>query len=286
MKNRRNYLLAVGLGWACATQADIIASYSFENVIDNLPGSSDIVPNDLGSNHWDLQLPYFNQYTGADSAISIGQGRGGGNAFSPNLAPGSGYAVPAATGLDTEFDNATQFTLLGWYRGSNLGATTGRIFDRMSANNQDGFFLRVNSAALDGRLRMGNGVTGVNVDTPAGYFISDDSWQFFAVTYSAGEVVFYQGDESTLAGIFSTGNNGLAMTGISSTGPFELTLGTQASSPSNALFNGYLDDLQLYNHALTIGEIQAVQVPEPGTYALLLGLAGLGFVMLRRRYVK
>lgn len=238
--------------------AEIVASYSFETVTAGT-GDGDITVNDLGSDHWDLGLPRYNEYDGATSAISIGEGRSGGNALSPNLAPGPGYAVPKASAQDTEFDNATAFTLIAWYRGTDLAATNGRLFDRMSANNQDGFFLRVNSAALDGRLRVGDGVTGANVDAPAGYFISDGTWNFLAVTFNAGDVVFYSGNETTPASVYSTGNNGLAATGVPSTGPFELTIGTQASSPGNALFNGYLDDMKLYSHALTLEEIQTVQ---------------------------
>jgi hypothetical protein len=259
-------ILAAGLfAFASLTQADLVASYSFETVIDG-EGDSDLTPNDLGSNHWDLGLPLYSNYTGADGAISVGEGRNGGNALSPNLPPSPGYAVPKATALDTEFDNATAFTLIGWYRGDDIEATNGRLFDRMSNNNQDGFFFRVNSAGLDARLRMGDGATGVNVDTPAGFFISDNTWRFIAVTFNAGDVVFYRGDESTPASVFSSGNNGLASTGVPSSGPFELTIGTQASSPSNALFNGYLDDLKIYNSALTLEEIQAVQDISSGGY--------------------
>lgn len=278
MKTKIILLTLSMLGLGSVANANLVASYSFETILSG----PDRTPNDAGISHYDLQLPEFGSFAGAAGAISIGAGRNGGNALSPNLAPSPGYAVPAGTGLDTEFDNASQFTLLGWYRGSNIGATAGRIFDRMSNSNQDGFFLRVNSASLDARLRVGDGATGVNVDTPAGFFVSDDTWQFFAVTFDSGAVTFYSGDEFNLASIFHSGNNGLAATGVSSTGPWELTIGTQSSSPSGALFNGYLDDLQLYNSALSLSEIQAVQIPEPSTYITLFGILAIGIAIWRR----
>ena len=50
-------------------------------------------------------------------------------------------------------------------------------------------------------------------------------------------------------------------------------------SSSLSFFNGSIDDVRIYNRALTPSEIQSVySAPAPGTLALFaIGIAGLGF---------
>jgi hypothetical protein len=59
--------------------------------------------------------------------------------------------------------------------------------------------------------------------------------------------------------------------------PESLYIGHQQSG-ADRYYNGLLDDLRIYNNALSQSEISAL-VPEPVTFLLL----GLGAVLLRKR---
>ena len=53
----------------------------------------------------------------------------------------------------------------------------------------------------------------------------------------------------------------------------------------NTYFDGAMDDIRIYNYALSAAEVQGLYtaVPEPSTYAALTGLTALGFAAMRRR---
>lgn len=63
------------------------------------------------------------------------------------------------------------------------------------------------------------------------------------------------------------------------------------SGSNDVVYNGYLAEILVYDRQLSAAEMEQVEsylintyaIPEPSTYALLLGLAGLGIILLRRR---
>jgi hypothetical protein len=295
---KRNILITFGapLFLAASAFGAMVASYDFESVVDNTSPTDDRTLNGGGSGGsiYDLVLPDFSPHSGVDDALTTGvsgPGSLGGNVLSPGT--DGGYAViDAGNGTeDTAFDGATGLTILGWYYGtpSNPVIGNGRIVDSTISGNVSGFFLRAETT-MAARLRLGNGTAGANVDTPAGFFVSDSTWRFFAVTWdgSTGAVSFYSGTDTTAASNVHNGNNGLSTIGnfgAATTFP-NLTLGVQGSNPSGAQFGAYLDNIQLYDTALDLTAIEAVRtaaVPEPSTFALVLGLGALGFILWRRR---
>src|SRR5690606_27456770 len=56
--------------------------------------------------------------------------------------------------------------------------------------------------------------------------------------------------------------------------------GAPGSGSVNEFFNGYIDDVQLYDHALNAQEVAAL-VPEPSVG--LLGILGIAMMLVRRR---
>lgn len=290
MKHLSVFTLASVLSSAVASQAAMIGSYDFENV------SSDIVPNlGTGGTNYNLILPTNSPNNGAANALSTGiagPGSLGGTVLSPGT--DGGYAVinGGTSGTqDTAFDGATGLTITGWYRGSSANPVlaNGRVVDSTISGNASGFFLRAEST-MAARLRVGDGSAGANVDTPAGFFVSDDTWRFFAVTWDGtdGSVNFYNGTDATVASLVHTGNNGLSALGnFGATTSFpNLTLGVQAGNPGSAQFGAFLDNISLYDQALDLASIQGIQaaaVPEPSTFAILAGVAALALAAHRRR---
>ena len=60
--------------------------------------------------------------------------------------------------------------------------------------------------------------------------------------------------------------------------------GRDAADPAGQSFNGLLDDVRIYDNALTASEIMDARnsvIPEPSTFSLL-GLAALGLIRRRR----
>ncbi|YCM44660.1 LamG domain-containing protein [Verrucomicrobiaceae bacterium 227] len=59
-------------------------------------------------------------------------------------------------------------------------------------------------------------------------------------------------------------------------------IGGDVNNPSvNEFFNGYIDDVRIYDDALSAGDVNALAVPEPS--ALLLGALSLGMMIRRKR---
>ena len=170
-------------------------------------------------------------------------------------------------------------TLCGWLNSAhtNTGSGGNRIISALltSAASQGFELVHLN----DGSLQLGvnqfpNGTptsaTGKITSDPTG---GNANWVFFAVTYDStlaiDPVKFYFGKPDALvtfsSAITYTTNRGV----IDPSGP--LTLGnfgpvvaartaTGASSSGSRIFRGLMDEIQIWNRALTLAEIEAVQV--------------------------
>jgi hypothetical protein len=117
--------------------------------------------------------------------------------------------------------------------------------------------------------------------------IAANSWYFVAVTYNtvAGSALLYSGDvndSATLA--YTYGANVTTAGNLNLSSATSIALMDRFTNGRN--FPGAIDDVNLYSGALTqsqIATIQASEVPEPNTLAII----GLGFgsliTMVRRR---
>ncbi len=150
----------------------------------------------------------------------------------------------ARVAADAELDELSAFTVVGWIR---HGATSAfhSIVDKRD-HHTDGFdlylnassrlFIRVNNASLNG--------TAV---------VADGTWHHVAGTYDGGELRLY------VDGVLDA--SAAASAGASST-VGDLLIGRNWSS--GYLFDGALDDLRLYDRALSPAEIQEIQdLPAP-----------------------
>jgi hypothetical protein len=135
---------------------------------------------------------------------------------------------------------------------------------------------------------LNNNVVGLILDGNnfyAGSNLTDGDWHHFAVTIPAnstsGDVVLY---------VDGAGTNGSGTTLINMAPANDVLIGKVT-----LLFNGLLDDVRMYDHALSAGEVSALAAmgsstaPEPASVFASLGLltaAGCGLREWRRRKKK
>jgi hypothetical protein len=174
-------------------------------------------------------------------------------------------------GTINELKNLTAFTLTGWVNNTSnvTGAGGNRIISWINRGG-DGVDLVYQN---NGSLRLG--VDGWPDNSPA--FSSPNkvttdasraqsNWVFFAVTYqSNGQVQFYFGNNTTDATLDVTRTYNAGVTG-SAIG--KMAVGTFNDASRNAstidrTFRGLIDNIQVYNVALTAEQIVRIQRVNP-----------------------
>jgi len=116
--------------------------------------------------------------------------------------------------------------------------------------------------------------TNYQTDTSKGG-VADDTWTHVAATYDGNTLTHYV-DGNLIDSVTQAG-------AIGYTGSPRLTIGARNAQHPGNFFNGMIDEVKLYNTALTQAEVQAAMVPEPTTLILLMtGLIGLARIRFRR----
>lgn len=171
-----------------------------------------------------------------------------------------------------------------WIKYPNQPSTSPDEFDAIMSfgnNSPNGsrwtFRVSDTAAVVPYRLRLeiaGGGVYG-------GTNLNDDQWHHVAVVQTGntlGSVLLYvDGVAETLS--YNGAGAGLAInTVVGVTTP--LIIGASGHS-TGYNFKGAIDDVRLYDQALTATQIQALTVPEPSAGLLMLG--ALGLLSRRRR---
>lgn len=178
------------------------------------------------------------------------------------------------TGLDTEFTFPAASTIIAWINLSALPSTTGRIFtivDKTTFSNDYALQLEPTSNRL--RLYSDTGSASTYIPT-AGTLL--DQWHFVAATFdevSDFRRIYWDG-ALVVNDVYTASHN---------TNTIGVRIG-EGVSFTNRFFQGRIDEVALYDRALSTSEISGIyasSVPEPmaaGTIAL--GLAGM---LLHRR---
>ena len=176
-----------------------------------------------------------------------------------------------------------------WVSSTNSSQSTGIVGWGNSASNGTKWHVRLNNSGV-------NGTVGAIRTEIQGSFeidgnpLTDGNWHHVVSVYSAGGV-FGSGQVSHYIDgvLFSDGQTGtggdttVVNTSTSSTisgSTYPVVLGGRHQGVV-ASFDGMLDEVRIYDYALTADEVQALFVPEPSV-SLLSGLA-MGMFFLRRR---
>jgi Concanavalin A-like lectin/glucanases superfamily len=191
------------------------------------------------------------------------------------------------------------FTLTMWFNMSAATANNYRLFEispgaTPSGSTADGtlLFFGLNSGGgLQGYVNNVNGnstatdIATVNTWNNGGTLgaLTANKWYFVALTYDtvAGTSLLYSGDQTSSATLAYTFNN-------TSGGVLDLTSATSVALldrfSGGRDFPGAIDNVNLYNGALTPSQIDAIQaVPEP-SFSALTAMGGiLGLIAINRR---
>jgi len=196
---------------------------------------------------------------------------------------GARGATVTDASLNDSLDNLTTMTLTGWYKADgvlNL-PNNPRLFNKAANTIGTGEFAFYASDVSQLRLQLG----ATSFDAPNSLYNQTNTWVFFAVTFTGGTGgggAFYAGDLNTPV----TGTAGTYATNIANIGSntLPLVLGNR-SQTTDRPFDGFLDDLRVYNEALNLNQIEGIRasaIPEPSGLALL-GFSAMGLLLRRRR---
>lgn len=176
------------------------------------------------------------------------------------------------------------FTVSGWVKTAATYSNIGTIF--LNYAGLDTYFTNINSAGTaEFSIRDSSGNA---IDLLGTTSLTDGIWHN-VVGVRSGQTGLLYVDGSLQA---STTNNALgsinttctyALIGYSNTGPGNCT--SSGPGDSTSFFNGSIDDVRIYNNALSAAEIEALtSVPEPLPIATLaVWLAAFAWIKRRSR---
>jgi hypothetical protein len=150
----------------------------------------------------------------------------------------------------------TAMTITGWFNASAAPSSGVQLIRANTAAN-NGWVLSFKSDRQM-RLNIGNGTTATNFNSsPTAFAVSPVGvWQFFAISWnSTVGHTWYAGSPTAAAAAAGTGTALATM----NANPYQLSLG-RSGSGSGTAFYGYLDDIRIYNTALTAEQVEALRL--------------------------
>jgi hypothetical protein len=265
--------ILLGIGTlALSGNASLVLHYTFDNDTIASPIGDTVIENSAGA---DGGLREWNDASASasfSSTVPFVPAAGSSISFNNTAGSSGGVLISTPFGVTT-----AERTFAAWINTSF--STVDQIIahwgdDASGPTTGEKYTIRLNTS---GQLRLE--IAGAAIVGTANVATGD--WVHLAVRQTAnslGNVEFYiNGSLETLSS---------TSTATISTSSSSLYIGAERTSGNNAqrFFSGLMDDVRLYDSALTPTEISSLAlVPEPSTYALLLGFVALGGVLLRRR---
>jgi len=138
-------------------------------------------------------------------------------------------------GTSLDFDAQAQYTWTGWFKSKNISASQ-EIIAKYSPS-ASGYAVRLNSSKLQIYDESWS-------DTVSSSTLNSDIWHHFAIVYDNQNVNIYINGIADGSGILA---------GMKDDTQRAITIGGQAN-----FFNGFIDNVKIYNRALSTGEIMGL----------------------------
>jgi hypothetical protein len=188
------------------------------------------------------------------------------------------------------FNGSSSYIDLGNRPSFNFGNNDFTLSGWVNVNPADNYGYIISKYKNPDPLSYGLGTTGSSIyaffsgETTGGAIdgtqsLKDSSWHFLSVTFTRGDAI-----RAYLDGTLNQTANISSATGYQ-TNSQSLLFGklSDGSGLGSQYYYGLLDDVSIYNRALSSAEVfQLYTIPEPSTYALF-GLGAIGMLMVMRR---
>lgn len=197
----------------------------------------------------------FDEGSGTTAADATGDHPGTLGAGSSWTSPGIAGSALANDGVDGRVSVApfdvigSAMTISAWVRLASLDNAEGRLVSKASgANEQDHYWMlsQIGTTGVRFRLKTAEGGT-TTLASPAGQ-LSAGSWVFVAATYDGATMRLYVDDTEVAA---------VAKTGVLNTdNSVAIGLANQPSGSGNRPLDGDLDEVKIYDRALSASELE------------------------------
>jgi len=210
-----------------------------------------------------------------ENGAGFAAGQFGQQAFSLNSGSSQYISVPDSTAWDFGSNPFSIAMLVNFTSiaggGLNSGGNALMGHDEGGGPTNKWFFSYVSDGTLG--FHINNGGAGVFLSSPSAVPVATGTWNLFAITRSGTTYTFYQNATSLGTAIDSTALPAIAA---------PLTIGQ--TGEGIGFVNGRLQNVQIFDTALSQSEVAALMVPEPATLGgCVVALGSLGMFRLRRR---
>ncbi|MFA5099093.1 MAG: LamG domain-containing protein, partial [Candidatus Paceibacterota bacterium] len=217
---------------------------------------------ELGTNLTLLPLDYgdtslvgywkFDEGTGTTAYDASGHGNNGTLNNGPSYTTGKvgSYALSFDGSDDDVYCggssslNSTSYTISVWFKTTAISPdnqTAQRMvsLSRASGSTKISLMMRVDKPKLI--------ANGGEIETSSNTVSNDGNWHNFTTTYNGSSFLLYLdgSQKNSVSGVLSSAFQGC-------------TIGSLLGSPSQGYFDGYIDDVRIYNRVLSAAEISAI----------------------------
>jgi hypothetical protein len=201
---------------------------------------------------------------GSGSATYTSSTTVSGSSLAFSFSGGNSYAGA----VDNSLTTSASFAIELWFKATSLSGTQALLYNGNTGGNGVGIFLNGNKlTALAGGRFFVAGPTALTTDT----------WYHAALVSSGGTITYFLDGASEISRAANFIN------------PTSGALSLGGNNSGNELFTGTIDQAKIFTFTsgtFNTSMLSYSAVPEPSTYAAILGLFALGLAAWRRRAEK